>query len=422
MNILIISPNSPEKSTGGIERYLLNLIAFNQRFSKNHLYILLPNASNNFLKNSPNVTIIRSHLLSLPKFDVFGDAKINRALAEKQSQLLFILLNTLFHKYAIDLIETEAFEFLPVTYNLYLHLFAIQHQIPVCNRVHSFPYRELHTDILREMPWAKIIPVSNAVSSNLLSKDIDINKIYTVYPGVNRAEFNRKNSKTWLKKLLKLTPTTKIILHASRIANSKQALLQDKGIINLVESFSKIAAKYPDYYLLIATATPPMTLINEYNESLNQLNSYISLFKLENRVIVKKFNLQKMPKVYSGSDIFVMASVHETFGQVYTEAMATGLPVIGTNVGGITEIIVDNENGILVTPGDSSQLSSKIEHIIRNPEITKSLTKKASKSVNQRFASKIQFSNLYNLYQKLLRHYQLQNISKLLNQSKFLVT
>ena len=55
-----------------------------------------------------------------------------------------------------------------------------------------------------------------------------------------------------------------------------------------------------------------------------------------------------MPKVYAGADIFVMASENETFGQVFTEAMAAGTPVIGTNVGGIPEIISENKTGFLI--------------------------------------------------------------------------
>jgi glycosyltransferase involved in cell wall biosynthesis len=67
-------------------------------------------------------------------------------------------------------------------------------------------------------------------------------------------------------------------------------------------------------------------------------------------------------------DISVLVSNSESSPNSATEAMAAGLPVIATRVGGIPEIISDGETGLLVSPGDATQLAGAIEFLADNPD------------------------------------------------------
>ena len=76
----------------------------------------------------------------------------------------------------------------------------------------------------------------------------------------------------------------------------------------------------------------------------------------------------EMPQFYNSLDILVVPSLtqpnwKEQFGRVIMEAMATGLPVISTDIGGIPEMVVQNETGFLVQPGDSVGLAGAIEKV-----------------------------------------------------------
>jgi glycosyltransferase involved in cell wall biosynthesis len=190
---------------------------------------------------------------------------------------------------------------------------------------------------------------------------------------------------------LSLSNRNKIVLTASRIINEKRNILAEKGIINLIESISKISPQYPDLRLLIAVAKPPKSLSKEFDIALEMLKGYIQLRNIADQTILKIFNLSEMPEVYRESDLFVLPSENETFGQVFIESMACGLPVIGTKVGGIPEIITDSYNGYLVPPDDASILAQRIETVLNNHAIRKSFIKAGKKTVQDKFTLEKQF-------------------------------
>ena len=79
---------------------------------------------------------------------------------------------------------------------------------------------------------------------------------------------------------------------------------------------------------------------------------------------VGRLTRPEMAELYKDHDAFVLASRAETFGVVYVEAMAAGLPVIATRCGG-PEDFVDASNGILAAPGDADALADAMAQMIR---------------------------------------------------------
>jgi len=71
------------------------------------------------------------------------------------------------------------------------------------------------------------------------------------------------------------------------------------------------------------------------------------------------------------ADIFVLSSLGEGFPNVLLEAMAAGLPIVATKVGGVPEIVTDRENGFLVEPRNSPQLAEKILFLLQNEDVRK---------------------------------------------------
>jgi glycosyltransferase involved in cell wall biosynthesis len=81
-------------------------------------------------------------------------------------------------------------------------------------------------------------------------------------------------------------------------------------------------------------------------------------------------------RILSGCDIFVLSSISEGFGLALVEAMAMGLPVVSTNVGGVREVVRDGVNGILVEPNAPGAMAEAIEELIKDKERREQMGKK----------------------------------------------
>ncbi|MEK7165035.1 MAG: glycosyltransferase family 4 protein [Patescibacteria group bacterium] len=98
-----------------------------------------------------------------------------------------------------------------------------------------------------------------------------------------------------------------------------------------------------------------------------------------------------------GADIFVIPSVKEGMPYVLLEAMAAGLPIVATNVGGIPEIIKDGQTGLLVPPKNPEKLAAAIGRLIDDPGLRNKLATNARKKVK-----KYSLSKMLAQYQELL--------------------
>jgi glycosyltransferase involved in cell wall biosynthesis len=105
---------------------------------------------------------------------------------------------------------------------------------------------------------------------------------------------------------------------------------------------------------------------------LTEIEQFIIQNKLEHRVKIISFT-KNLSKVWKLTDIAIMPSSEaESFGLVAVEAMLAKKPVIGSNHGGLTEIIINNETGFLVEPNNVEALSEALSKLIDNPELRKS--------------------------------------------------
>lgn len=107
---------------------------------------------------------------------------------------------------------------------------------------------------------------------------------------------------------------------------------------------------------------------------------------------------EDVPAVLSALDIFVLSSSSEGLPLVIPEAMAAGLPVIATSVGGLPEAIRDGRTGRLVPPGDSARLSSAIGELIEKPQLRRALGEEAVRDARARFDTQRMLKSYEQLY------------------------
>lgn len=96
-----------------------------------------------------------------------------------------------------------------------------------------------------------------------------------------------------------------------------------------------------------------------------------------------------------GADAFALASHSEPLGVVYMEAMAMGVPTIGTSAGGVPEIVSDQKDGLLVPPKDVEALKAAIESLINTPQLRQQLAQNSRKTIVEQFDSRIGAAKVY---------------------------
>ena len=399
MKVLFISPNSPFESIGGVERYVINLINYFKVQKDIKTFLILPTTDKSHKVKDGNMTIYYDNNLSIPR------KKRSASDIASKAQGFSNLVEDIIKKHNIDVICAENILFgPPAAYSLRLNMIAALYKIPLMLRLHMYPETPLQIALTNELMWNHVSCVSRSVAGDCFQKGTDISKLSTDYLGVNTLDFNpTANPQYNLKKELGLEKDVKIVLTAGRIITGSKNMLKEKGMINLIEAFSRISPRFPKMRLLIGVAKASANLKDEFENAYEMLLGYIKINSIEDKTIVKMFELDQMPDIYRGSDVLVLpAEKNETLGQIFIEAMACGLPVIGAKTGGMPEIISDGYSGYLVLPNDPIILAQKIENILNDKNVRNEFIKNGHKTVKEKFTAEKQFSDFHKLLKSIM--------------------
>jgi glycosyltransferase involved in cell wall biosynthesis len=164
-----------------------------------------------------------------------------------------------------------------------------------------------------------------------------------------------------------LNPSGPIVLTICRIA-------PQKGLEYLIEASRIITEKIPNAKIIIKgvlSADVPSQVAY-----LALLRKLIDENGLQQNVRILDIDLEysEMPGLMASADVFVLPSMSEGKPMVVLEAMATGIPVVGSRVGGIMDVIEDGNNGLLVEPKDVEGLSEAIIRILSDKKLRKRLS------------------------------------------------
>ena len=169
---------------------------------------------------------------------------------------------------------------------------------------------------------------------------------------------------------------------------------KDKGQYLLIEAIEKLAKK--------GLNVSAYFVGNAMEESyLDELKLSVKNKDIKDRVNFLGFLKDPYP-FYSACDVIVLASKKETFGLVLVEAMKVGTAVVGSNSGGVVEIIENEKTGLLFEPQNSDSLANSIETLLRDNALRSTLALNGQKRSNEEFSNNRQFVKLVNFIQKEL--------------------
>ena len=134
------------------------------------------------------------------------------------------------------------------------------------------------------------------------------------------------------------------------------------------------------------------------------LQEMVSTMGMGDRVTLAGYtDRTELPDVYRDGDIFVLPSVSESCSMALLEAMASGLPVVVTRVGGNSEIVDDGSNGILVPPEDPDAIAAAIRRLVSDPSTMRVMGLKSREIATRRYSADLVAARYLETYQDLAR-------------------
>lgn len=166
-------------------------------------------------------------------------------------------------------------------------------------------------------------------------------------------------------------------------------LTEVKGHRFLIEAFAKLKPNHPRLHLAIVGSGE---LREPYVALAARLGLRDSIHLLGDR--------QDIPACLACMDLFVLPSLNEGMGRALIEAMAAGLPVVASRVGGVPAIVEDRRTGLLVPAGDAGALASALGELLDRPAWAKELGSAASRSIGDRFGADAMVREIESVYDK----------------------
>ena len=248
-----------------------------------------------------------------------------------------------------------------------------------------------------------IIAVSVETKEDVLKHfDVDENKIEVIYNGINLSQYKKVEGTSVLEEY-NIDPNKPFVLFVGRIT-------KQKGIIHLVN-----AIKYIDHdtqIVLCAGAPDTKDIAKEMENAVAEAKKERDNIFWIDKMLDKKDVIQ----LYSQADVFCCPSIYEPFGIINIEAMACETAVVASAVGGIKEVVIPGETGILVPVEQQNQapfepvdpdkfsrdLAEGINTVISDKALKEKMAKKGRKRVEDYFDWKAIAEQTKSLYQSLI--------------------
>lgn len=227
-----------------------------------------------------------------------------------------------------------------------------------------------------------VTSVSNALAQqtyDIVQPDKDI---VTIYNFVRETEFETKHDDS-LKSYYNIHPDEKVLIHVSNFRKVKR-------IDTIIDTFAKVRAEQPAKLLLLGDGPELMDMKAKAHE----MNLQDDILFLGKQDWVSEF--------YQMADLVLLLSEKESFGLTLLEAMKTGVVPIGSNAGGIKEVIKHGETGYIVDVGDSDAASRYALKLLNNPELYQRLQHNMLADIEQRFGSELITDQYEYYYQQLI--------------------
>ncbi len=237
------------------------------------------------------------------------------------------------------------------------------------------PVKRVVNRALSELLSDGIVAVSEGVQKELVESGVKPSMISTIPNGIDLSPYGPtagRDSSRW------------------PLIGTVARLHRQKALDVFIDAAKLVLASEPSARFVIG-GTGPLE---------EELKAKIKDLHLEPYVKMPGFVFD-VPTFLSGLDVYVLCSDYEGIGLAILEAMAAGLPVVATAVGGVPEAIADGVNGILVPPRNPRQLAQGIVRMLVDPDMAKAMGKAGRQRAEELFDAKVMAERTLSVYRRL---------------------
>lgn len=235
----------------------------------------------------------------------------------------------------------------------------------------------------------RIIAVSHFTKWELTTYyKIPPSKIQVIHNGVDTRKFQPTSDKRKVKQELGFNPDDLAIVSVGR-------LYARKGLFTLIDSMPTVVKSFPNAKFIVSG--------KGQSDEMHKLTAYAEKIGMrDNLVFTGYYPDKKLPLLYQAADVFAFSTFYEHHPFAVLEALSTGLPVVTTRVGGISETIQNGKNGFLVEPFKPKQFADRILYLLEHPAEAKEMGALARKTVLDEYDWRIVVKDAMKVYDKAL--------------------
>lgn len=232
--------------------------------------------------------------------------------------------------------------------------------------------------------YERVITISNGIREVLLKEGVPANKIVCVHSAVDSIKYAQPAEREWFEKEFSLKPGS---LALGVIAQ----FIKRKGHRHLFAALPEVIARFPNIQVLLFGKGPEEEDLQKQIDKQN-LNDYVHIAGFRDDLY------RILPNLYA----VVHPADMEGLGVSLLQAAAAGLPIIGTNAGGIPEIVRNEQNGLLIEPRNVEQLRAALLRLLANDSQARAWGKMGQHIVNAEFSIDAMVEGNLKVYQSVL--------------------
>jgi sugar transferase (PEP-CTERM/EpsH1 system associated) len=232
----------------------------------------------------------------------------------------------------------------------------------------------------------RVVAVGKAVREALVANDgFPARRVEVIYNGIDLRPFAvPREDRQSIRREMGVGDEDFVILHVARLD-----YLKDHA--TAIRTLAQIAPHRPDIRLVLVGEGP----------ELNAIHELIRQSKLEKQV--RLLGLRKdVARLLSAADLFLLTSISEGIPLTVIEAMASGLPVVSTHVGGLPEVVVEGQTGLLAPSGDSTALAQAVCKLAAAPALQHEMGRRGRQRAEEVFSERLMHTQYVRLYREML--------------------